>query len=510
MATVAGMTAISRVTGFVRDIFTAAILGAGPVADAFFVALKLPNFFRRVTAEGAFSVSFVPLYSGKLEKEGEEQADAFASNVFMMMLAGLSVFTCLCIAFMPFIIYAIAPGFQDDPLRFDMALELSRITFPYLLLMSLSSLVGGVLNAHDRFAPFAFAPVLFNLCLIGALLFADYAQTAGHAMAWGIFASGFLQLFWLLACAKRSKFRLRWVRPQLDTDTKKMFKLMGPGIVGAGVMQINLFVDLIIASFLASGSISYLYYADRLNQLPLGTVGIAVGTALLPLLSKALAGGRMEEAKALFNRALEYCFLLALPAAAALAVIPLPLISVLFERGEFTHSDSIITASVLAGYAVGLPAYIAVKIFSTIHWARHDTTTPVKIAIVGTVTNIALCLAFIPFMGVAGIALATGLTGWLQFGQHLYALKKLEVGQFDAQFKRNTAKILLSVALMAVALFVLQGLVAGMLEGPELHKLVALAVLVGGGGAVYAGMILLTGAIKVSEIMLLLKRKIKK
>ncbi|MCD8497453.1 MAG: murein biosynthesis integral membrane protein MurJ [Alphaproteobacteria bacterium] len=510
MATVAGMTAISRVTGFVRDIFTAAILGAGPVADAFFVALKLPNFFRRVTAEGAFSVSFVPLYSKKLEVKGVEAADSFASNVFMVMLAALSLFTVLCIAAMPFILYVIAPGFHDDPLRYDLALELTRITFPYLLLMSLSSLVGGVLNAHDRFGPFAFAPVLFNLCLIASLLLSDFAETVGHAMSWGILISGFLQLFWLLACAKRSNFRLAWTRPRMTADTKKMLKLMGPGVVGAGVMQINLFVDLIIASFLASGSISYLYYADRLNQLPLGTVGIAVGTALLPLLSRALAGGRMDEARGLFNRALEYCFLLALPAAAALAVIPLPIISVLFERGEFTSADAVITASVLAGYAVGLPAYIAVKIFSTIHWARHDTATPVKIAIAGTIANIVLCLAFIPFMGVAGIALATGLTGWLQFGQHLYALKKVEAARFDTQFKINTAKILGAVAAMAVALFGLHHLVAGMLTGPELHKLIALAILVGGGGAVYGAIILLTGVVKISEVWAFVKNGMKR
>lgn len=508
MATVAGMTALSRITGFVRDIFTAAILGAGPVADAFFVALKLPNFFRRVTAEGAFSVSFVPLYSKTLEKEGEGKADIFASNVFMMMLAGLSLFTVLCMALMPFIIYGIAPGFDADPERFNLATELSRITFPYLLLMSLSALVGGVLNAHERFAPFAFAPVLFNLCLVAALLVADYAPSAGHAMAWGIFVSGFVQLFWLLACARRVRFKLRWSWPKLDADTKKMFILMGPGIVGAGVMQINVFIDLIIASFLPEGSISYLYYADRLNQLPLGTVGIAVGTALLPLLSKALAGGREDEAKTLFNRALEYCFIMALPAAAALAVIPLPIISVLFERGAFTAADSAATAAVLSGYAVGLPAYIAIKIFSTIHWARHDTVTPVKIAVVGALVNIALALCFIPFLGVAGIALATGLSGWLQFGQHLYALRGLEVAHFDAQFKTNTLKIVASVAAMCVVLVGLHIAVADMLVAESsLKKLIALAVLVGGGGGVYAGMILLTGAVKISEIAKFLKRK---
>ncbi|MCD8562776.1 MAG: hypothetical protein LRY54_01660 [Alphaproteobacteria bacterium] len=206
MATVAGMTALSRITGFIRDVFTAAILGAGPVGDAFFVALKLPNFFRRVTAEGAFSVSFVPLYSKKLEKEGEESADIFASNLFMMMLASLSIFTVVCMIFMPVILYITAPGFQDDPQRYDLALEFSRITFPYLLLMSLSSLLGGVLNAHERFAPFAFAPVLFNLSLVAALLLAGFAQTAGHAMSWGLFDFGVSTAF--LALRLRKAFEI--------------------------------------------------------------------------------------------------------------------------------------------------------------------------------------------------------------------------------------------------------------------------------------------------------------
>lgn len=319
MATVAGLTGLSRIFGFIRDIMTAAILGAGPVADAFFVALKLPNFFRRVTAEGAFSVAFVPLYTESVEKEGQEEADAFASNVFMVMLSMLSVVVLLALAGMPWVISAIAPGFIDDPVRFDAAVQLSRITFPYLLLMSLTALLGGVLNALNRFAPFAFAPVLFNLCLISALLLSGYFADAGQALSFGVLFAGVLQLIWLVVAARRSGVYLRFKRPVFDVKIKRVFKLMGPGVIGAGVMHINLFADMVIASFLSAGSISYLYYADRLNQLPLGVVGIAVGTALLPMLSKALAKGDMDEGRDLFNRALEMCLLLALPAAAALA-----------------------------------------------------------------------------------------------------------------------------------------------------------------------------------------------
>jgi len=248
MATVAGLTGVSRVAGLVRDVLTAAVLGAGPVADAFFIALKLPNFFRRITAEGAFSVSFVPLYSQTLETDGRETADAFAGNAFMVMLSVLSVFTIVGLWAMPWVIYGIAPGFVGDAVRYDLAVELSRITFPYLLLMSLTALLGGVLNALNRFAPFAIAPVLFNLCLIGALLAVGHFETAGHAMAWGIAAAGVLQLLYLLFAARRSGFRVRVAVPRFDEDIRRVFKLMGPGVLGAGVVQVNLFADMIIGS----------------------------------------------------------------------------------------------------------------------------------------------------------------------------------------------------------------------------------------------------------------------
>lgn len=487
MATVAGLTGLSRIFGFIRDILTAAILGAGPLADAFFVALKLPNFFRRVTAEGAFSVAFVPLYTESIEKEGRAQADAFASNAFMFMLSMLSVVVLLALAGMPWVISAIAPGFIDDPVRFDAAVQLSRVTFPYLLLMSLTALLGGVLNALNRFAPFAFAPVLFNLCLIGALLLSGYFSNASLALSYGVFAAGVLQLVWLVVAVRRAGVRLRFKRPVFDLKIRRVLRLMGPGVIGAGVMHINLFADMIIASFLSAGSISYLYYADRLNQLPLGVVGIAVGTALLPMLSKALAKGDMEEGRDLFNRALEMCLLLALPAATALAVIPGELITVLFERGKFDAADSAATTLVLQAYALGLPAYIAIKVFSTAHWARHDTVRPVKISIVATLLNILLSLILIRFIGVAGIALATGLTGWLQFVLHIRALKDHEVARFDARFKRALGRIVLSTCIMAAVLFIVARILPVGFWG--------LAVLIGAGLGSYVLAAILSGAV---------------
>jgi putative peptidoglycan lipid II flippase len=510
MATVAGMTALSRVAGFARDILTAASLGAGPVGDAFFVALKLPNFFRRVTAEGAFSVSFVPLYSETLEKEGREQAEIFAGNAFSMMLLMLAAFTLLALIAMPFVIMVIAPGFEKDAMRYVLSVELSRITFPYLLMMSLTALLGGVLNAHDRFAPFAFAPVIFNLSLITALLLNGFAQTAGHAMAYGIFIAGVLQFLWLLINARRAGFRLRLVRPRFTGRIRKVFALMGPGVIGAGVMHINLFADLIIASLLPEGSISYLYYADRLNQLPLGVVGIAVGTALLPMLSRALAAGNNDEARNLFNRALEVCLLLGIPAAVALAIAPGEIISVLFQRGAFEPSDTIVTSYVLMGYALGMPAYICVKVLSSAYWARQDTKTPVKVSVIATAFNIVMSLTLINFIGVAGISVSTGIAGWVQF----YLLKRWldgdEVARTDERFRRNVPKIIFaSVLFMGIGLIVIKTLLAGAFAG--FHGLVpqigALVLLVAGGMGIYGIAVFTTGVAGAKDIELFFKRK---
>ncbi len=508
MATVAGMTGLSRIAGFARDMLTAAYLGAGPGADAFFVALKLPNFFRRVTAEGAFSIVFVPMYSKTREIETQEKADAFASNAFMVMCAVLSVFIIPALILMPFVISAIAPGFVDDPVRMSLAVELTRITFPYLLLISLAALLGGVLNAMDRFAPFAFAPVLFNLSLIVSLLLSNYFESVGHAMAWGLLMAGVLQLLFLWGCAKRAGVRITVSRPKLNADMRKVFKLMGPAVIGAGVVHINLFADIILASFLAEGSISYLYYADRLNQLPLGVVGIAVGTALLPMLSRAMTRDDKTHARELFNRSLEYCLLLALPAAVALMVMPLSLITVLFQRGAFEASDSLMTAHVLTAYAIGLPAYIAIKVFSTAHWAREDTTTPVRISVVATVLNIIGSIILIQYIGVVGIALSTGLTGWLQFYLHVRALKNHDSVQFDAKFLRNMPRIILSSCIMGGCVYSLSVLFEpALFEGAALVKIGALAGIIVLGSVLYGALILITGVVKTSDLKMYVFKK---
>jgi putative peptidoglycan lipid II flippase len=513
MATVAGLTGLSRIAGFIRDILTASILGAGPVADAFFVALKLPNFFRRITAEGAFSVSFVPLYTESMELDGPEAADAFASKTLAVMFTILSVFTVLAILFMPWVIYAIAPGFHDDPVRSILATELARITFPYLLLMSMTALLGGILNALDRFAPFAAAPILFNLSLIGALLFlTPVLETAGHAMAWGIFAAGILQFGLLFLCIKRANVGIRFVKPKITGRIKRLFKLMGPGVIGAGVMHINLFADLIIASMLTTGSISYLYYADRINQLPLGIVGIAVGTALLPMLSKTVAAGKTEEAKKLFSRALEICFLFALPAAFGIFMISMPIVVTLFEHGEFTKEDSITTIAVLTSYAVGMPAYVAIKVFSTAFWAKQDTVTPVKVSIIATIFNIGLSLwlAFSMGFGVVGIAVGTATAGWIQFGLLAFFLRNYEEAKLDKDFYIRLIKIFACCYAMAIYLAFVRGSVFHLYypnNAETITQILSLILLVAGGMIVYGLAVMLTGVVRLRDIKNLLKGK---
>ncbi len=520
MATVAGLTGLSRIAGFMRDILTANLMGAGPMADAFFVALKLPNFFRRITAEGAFSVSFVPLYSQALEKEGEAKAEVFASNAFAVMLWVVLGFTLLTVLLMPYVIYVIAPGFMGDVSRYPMAVDMSRVTFPYLLFMSLAALLGGMLNAHHRFAPFAAAPIIFNLTLIVFLLTSQHVpgafKTAGHAMSWGIFTAGVLQCGMLWHFIKKAGLRVRFVRPRLkDEKIGKLFKLMGPGMLGAGVMHVNLFADLIMASFLTTGAISFLYYADRLNQLPLSVVGIAVGTALLPMLSRAISAGNHKEAHHLFNRALEICLLLGLPSAVGLFMASFPIITTLFQHGEFGAHSAKMTTAVLTAYAIGIPPYIAVKVFSTAFWARQDTVTPVKAAIASTICNIAIAIFLITVakVGVIGIAVATSMAGWLQLVLLGIGLRKIPDARPDQRFLKSLAKIVFSCVLMAVYVYFAKGLFLPMyLEGNAgmLYEVGGLVTIIGGAAMIYFTGVITTGVIKIDDFKKIFSRPARK
>lgn len=508
MATIAGFTLLSRIAGMARDMLTAAVLGAGPIADAFFVALKLPNLFRRVAAEGAFSVSFVPLYTKTLTGEGEEAAGKFSGEVFSVMAIILSVFTITVMIAMPWIIHLIAPGFEDGTERYNAAVILTQISFPYLMLMSFVALFGGMLNAHNKFGPFASAPIVFNLVLIAFMLLGTPVMpSAGHAMALGVSVSGLFQLAMMVFFLRKYKITFHIQRPAFSEKTKRLFKLMGPGVLAAGVYQLNMFVDMIIASLLPEGSISFLYYADRLNQLPLSLAGIAVGTALLPMLSKSLAEKDHAESNDLFNRSLEFCFFVAIPSAVALLIIPAPMIATLFEYGKFTAKETLMTSYVLMGYGLGLPAYIASKVFMTAFWAHEDTVTPVKVSMWSAIMNIILCLVLIGPLGVAGISVATGLAGWIQVYLLHKKLKTRDALEFDDRLRVVFPKIAVCSCLMALVLSVLAYVLHDQFRGDMFTKILALVALIGAGSLTYALSVQISGVLKFSDIRNYVRRR---
>lgn len=508
VTTIGGWTLISRLTGFARDMLIAAFLGAGPAADAFFVAFKLPNFFRRLFAEGAFNSAFLPLFARKLTEAGPDAAVRFARDALGALLAVLIPLTLLAELFMPALMLAFAPGFASDPDKFALAVTLTRITFPYLLCMSLLALMSGVLNSLDRFAAAAAAPILLNITLILALLaLTPQLPSAAHALAIGVALAGVLQLLWLALECRRAGMMLVPARPRATPDIRKLARLMLPGALGAGVVQINLMVDTILASLLPTGAVSFLYYADRVNQLPLGVVGVAIGVALLPALTKSLRSGAAAEADSAQNRALEFTLLLTLPAAAALLAVPGPIVAVLFERGQFGATDGAATAGALAAFAVGLPAYVLIKAFAPGFYAREDTATPVKIAAVAMALNIAFALALMPVMRHIGIALATALSAWINASTLGGLLLRRGYWRPDAQLKRRAPRIFLCSALLALALWFGALGLADAFRGPLALKAAALALLVVGGGALYAALAQVTGAAAFSDLRRGLRRR---
>lgn len=479
----------SRLLGFVRDLMVANHLGASAIADAFLIAFKLPNFFRKLTAEGAFSIAFVPMFSKILSGEGTEEAKKFAEEAQAVMLAVLIPFTVLMVAAMPFVLYVIAPGVHGDPSRYELALHFSRVTFPYLAIMSVAALMGAVMNSFDRFAPFAAAPILFNLVAVLMMLFGlDLFETAGHALSWAIVIAGVVQFLWLLWFLWKMNFVIHFRLPQVTERMKQLFRVMGPGVVGAGALQINIFIDMILVSFLPIGSISYLYYADRMYQLPLGIIGVAIGTALLPMLSRALKnpGKDEQDPVRLMGVGFETALALSLPAAVALVVIAYPVMSVLFARGEFSVEDALQSSYALMGYAAGIPAFVLVKVFSTPYFARHDTKTPVTFAIICIGVNIFLSLLLIGPLKHAGIALGTGLTAWVNLGLLVWTLKKRDQLQLPARSVKKMFSIIGSAVAMGFLLWTLERFVLQtLLQGSEIERIFALGLLVAAGGGFY-------------------------
>ncbi len=451
IATVGGFTFLSRITGFIRDALIAGILGVSGLTDAFFVAFKLPNFFRRFFAEGAFNAAFIPLFSGILLSSGPTAARLYGEKIFALLLFGLTGFVLLFEQFMPWAVFLVAPGFETTPERFDLAVVLSRITFPYILFISLASLLSGILNSMGKFAAPAGTPVILNLIMIAALLMALAEWiTPGKGLAWAVFLAGILQLGWLWIACHWQGMSLKLSPLSFTPEIRSLIRLGIPGAISAGVVQVNLFMDMIFASWLPTGAVSYLFYADRLNQLPLGVIGIAVSTALLPELSKHIKEGNHKEAHLTQNRALEFALAITLPAAVGLIVLGGPLVALLFERGAFTSQDATSTGYTLSAFAAGLPAYVLVKILSTQFFARQDTKTPMKIAIVAVALNFILNCALISPLSYVGLALSTALSAWVNALTLGFLLFSREWIVFDTRMKAILPRLVSSSLLMGV------------------------------------------------------------
>jgi len=455
--TVGSFTFLSRITGFIRDALIAGLLGVCGLSDAFFVAFRLPNFFRRFFAEGAFNAAFVPLFSGIFVSSGPLAARLYAEKIFALLLFSLIGFVFLFENFMPTVIFLFAPGFEATPERLSLAIHLSRITFPYILFISLASLFSGILNSMGRFAAPAAAPIILNLTMIMALCMALFGWLSpGKGLAWAVFIAGLLQLGCLWLSCHSQGISLRILLPELTPETKAFLKLGIPGAISAGVVQVNLFIDMIFASWLPTGAISYLFYADRLNQLPLGVIGISVSTALLPELSKHIKTGDYQKAHHTQNRALEVALAITLPAAAGLAILGTPLVALLFERGAFTSQDAQATGHALSAFAIGLPAYVLVKILSTQFFARQDTKTPMKVAIAAVILNFVLNCLFIGPFSFVGLALSTALSSWfnaLTLGFLLFSRKCISI---DARMKNILPRLAASTLLMGIVCYSLQ------------------------------------------------------
>ncbi len=508
IATVGGWTMGSRVLGFIRDLFIAGFLGAGQISDAFFVALQFPNIFRRLFAEGAFNAAFVPLFAGELTEHGRAAAREFAERVFGVMLLMLLALTFLVEIFMTEVMTVVAGGFRDDPEKFQLAVDLARLTFPYLLFVSLAAMMSGILNTLERFVAAAAAPILLNVVLISALVGVslEWFPDPGRALSWGVLIAGIGQFVWLSVACARAGLLPRVPRVVMGPRVRRLFVLMGPGILGAGVYQINVLIGVRLASELPEGSVSFLYFADRVNQLPLGVVGAAVSVALLPLLSRQLKAGDEAAARDSQNRALEFSMLLTIPAAAALIVLARPIVTVLFQRGAFDATDAAATSAALAAFAVGLPAYVLIKALAPGFFAREDTATPVKIAAAALVLNVVAALALMPHLDHVGIALATAISSSfnaLLLGALLYRRGLLRP---DRRLVDRLVRILLAAGLMAVALWLGGKPLSELLTRSDAAGIAALALLVLGGIVVYGVLAQLLRATSLGEMRAMLRR----
>jgi putative peptidoglycan lipid II flippase len=509
--TVGGYTLASRVLGFIRDILIAHALGTGLAADAFFVSQRFPNLFRSLFAEGAFNAAFVPQFARRLEGEGHDAARRFSEHAMATMTSILLVFTAIAQAGMPWFIYLLAGGFSKgtDNSKLALAVLLTQVTFPYLLFMSLTALQGGILNSLHQYAHAAAAPILLNIVMILALLIVGplslSQQDVAYALAWAMTAAGVGQFLWMVIACHRAGMDLHLPWPRLTPEVRKLFRLMLPGIIGSGVMQLNLVIGTQIASW-QDGAVSYLYYADRIYQFPLAIVGSATGVVLLPVLSRHLRAGEDAIAMETLNRGLELVLLLTVPAAVALIAIPLPIVSVLFQHGNFTAQDSLATAIALGIYGAGLPAFVLVKALTPAFYAREDTATPFRYAIISMIVNTILSVVLFQFMAFAGIALGTVLASWLNIGMLSWTLHQRGHLALDARLRSRLPRILISSLLMGFAVWAMAHWpLADALSGRPLSQAGAVVLLVLAGLILFGLLAVVTGGASAAEFRALLR-----
>lgn len=511
-ASVGSATMASRVLGFVREALIGALLGAGPVTDAFYAALRFPNLFRRLFAEGAFNTAFIPLFAKELEGGGPEAARRFAEAIASVLVPWLVLFSALAILGMPWLVASvIAPGFSDSPSKFDLTVTMTRIMFPYLFCMSLVAMLSGILNSLRRYFLAAIVPTLLNVVLIGVLTCALVVgldpPLVGYWLAWGVFASGLGQLGLLVWAVRKMGFAMHLRVPRMTPAVSRLLVLMGPALLTGGVTQINLLVGQIIAST-QDGAIGLLNYADRINQLPLGVIGIAVGIVLLPELARAFKAGDLDEAGHLQNRSLEFALGLTLPAAVGLVIMPGPIVGILYERGAFGAETTALTAAALAGFASGLPAYVLVKVFQPAYFAREDMKRPLYFSLVAVIANIALSLLLFPIYGHVAIAVATSLAGWLNLVLLAGALWHRRLFRPSPVTLARIGWIVLASAAMGALLWGLQDVSTPYLDHPAFPvRAISLGAVIAAAAAVYFGIVILTGAVDRRQLRALARRR---
>ncbi|OFS09950.1 murein biosynthesis integral membrane protein MurJ [Hafnia sp. HMSC23F03] len=493
LAAVSSMTMFSRVLGFARDALVARIFGAGVATDAFFVAFKLPNLLRRIFAEGAFSQAFVPILAEYKSQQGEEATRTFVAYVSGMLTLVLALVTVLGMLAAPWVIWATSPGFLRDPNKFELTASLLRITFPYILLISLASLAGAVLNTWNRFSVPAFAPTFLNLSMIGFSLFAaPYFNPPIMALAWAVTVGGVLQLAYQLPHLKKIGML---VLPRInlrDAGVWRVMRLMGPAIIGVSVSQISLIINTIFASFLVSGSVSWMYYADRMMEFPSGVLGVALGTILLPSLAKSVSSGRLDDYSRLMDWGLRLCFVLALPSTVALGILSKPLIASLFQYGQFTAFDTEMTQRALIAYSVGLMGIILVKVLAPGFYSHQNIRTPVKIAIVSLIMTQLMNLAFIGPFKHAGLSLSIGLAACLNAGLLYWQLRKQKMYIPQSGWGIFLTKLVIAVVVMAAVLIGMMWFMPAWDTGNMLMRILRLLlVVVVGAGSYFAALALL-------------------